>query len=917
MISSSIIFAIGGAYLGVLFLLAYIGDRQAEKGALGILGSPAVYTLSLAVYCTSWTFYGAVGSAARNGLEFLTIYIGPTLVMMGWWFVLRKLVRVSKAQKITSIADFISARYGKSASLSAIITLIALVGITPYIALQLKAVAASFDAFTSPDSWSPVSGVEAGSIMADTGLWVAFLMATFVILFGTRNLGADERHPGVVVAIAVESIVKLLSLGAIAAFVVYGLHDGLQDMFARSSWNEGVQRLYTFNEGFEYRWIALTFLSAAAMICLPRQFQVAVVENSDERHLATASWLFPLYLLLVSLFVLPIAISGLTQLPETANPDLFVLSLPLAAGQNGLAILAFIGGLSAATSMVIVASIALSIMISNHLVTPILLRLPYFSGPNAGDMRWTLLLVRRLSIIAILTLGFIYYRVTSAANPLASIGLISFVGVAQFLPALIGGIYWSGGTRVGATVGLLVGFAMWLYTLLLPSLAGAGWAFGDIVANGPFGIEMLRPAMLFGITGWDPLVHGLFWSLSFNLALYVLVSVISRQSPLEQLQSVLFTDPDNERRGDVEGVLQRSAATDDLFQLTKRILGPDKAEVIFRDYAKAKGDTNIPASNDARLIAHVERQLASNVGAASARSLVSRIVEGETISLESVITLIDEKEEVVRYSQELERQRVELEDTAAKLKSANEQLTRMDRMKDDFLSQVSHELRTPMTSIRSFSDILSDGGPTDPAQHNRYMRIIQAESVRLTRLLDDILELGRFEAGAATLSIQSMDAVASARHAMDTMHGLAEAEGVEVIDRLGSGAPMVDVDEDRMTQVFVNLLSNAIKFNTSESPKVWVEIGPANDTGYLEIHIRDNGPGIPADQREAVFSKFSRGWSESTQQKSGSGLGLPICRQIMDSMGGDLTLMPDSSGGCTFVIRLVRSASMASQATAE
>jgi signal transduction histidine kinase len=339
--------------------------------------------------------------------------------------------------------------------------------------------------------------------------------------------------------------------------------------------------------------------------------------------------------------------------------------------------------------------------------------------------------------------------------------------------------------------------------------------------------------------------------------------------------------------------------------------------VIFRNDAKGTGHDPIPTNNDARLIAHVERQLASNVGAASARSLVSRILEGETISLESVITLIDEKEEVVRYSRELERQRVELEDTAAKLKLANEQLTRMDRMKDDFLSQVSHELRTPMTSIRSFADILSHGGPIDRAQRNRYMRIIQAESVRLTRLLDDILELGRFEAGAATLTIQSLDAVASARHAIDTMHGLAKVEGVAVFDGLGTGTAMVDVDEDRMTQVFVNLLSNAIKFNTSENPKVWLEMGPTNDTDHIEIHVRDNGPGIPPDQRNAVFSKFSRGWSESTQQKSGSGLGLPICRQIMESMGGDLIFMPNSVSGCTFVIRLVRSTPPASRTKTE
>ncbi len=564
MLSSGVIFTVAALYLGVLFLLAFLSDRRAEKGSLGFLGSPVVYTLSLAVYCTSWTFYGAVGSAARNGLEFLTIYIGPTLVLMGWWYVLRKLVVISNAQRITSIADFISARYGKSTLLSAMVTVIAVIGVTPYIALQLKAVAASFDAFAVEENWQPVP-LQNLSLFEDTGFWVAVCMATFVILFGTRNLSADEKHPGVVVAIAFESIVKLLSLAAIAFFAVFVLHDGVFDLYVRTAWSEGVQRLYTFGDGFEARWIALTFLSAAAMICLPRQFQVAVVENVDERHLATASWLFPAYLALVSLFVLPIAMSGLTHMPETANPDLFVLSVPLSSGQEELALLAFIGGLSAATSMVIVASIALSIMISNHIVTPVLIRFPLFGAAAGGDLSRTLLLVRRISIIAILTLGFIYYRVTAAASPLASIGLISFVGVAQFLPALIGGIYWSGGTRTGAATGLFAGFLVWAYTLMVPSLAGAGWAFMDVVAYGPFGIEILKPDALFGLADWDPLVHGLFWSFTVNVALYVGISLSTRQSPLEQLQSALFTDPYRERGPGMESAFQRWAATDDLF----------------------------------------------------------------------------------------------------------------------------------------------------------------------------------------------------------------------------------------------------------------------------------------------------------------------------------------------------------------
>ncbi|MCB2100381.1 MAG: sodium:solute symporter [Rhodobacterales bacterium] len=906
MLTSTIVFVVAGLYLGGLFLLAFVTDRKAERGTANFINSPVVYTLSLAVYCTSWTFYGAVGSAARNGLEYLTIYLGPTLVLIGWWFLLRKLVRISKAQRITSIADFISARYGKSAWLSALVTLIALIGVTPYIALQLKAVAASFDALVATDELLP-GLVRDRSLFHDTGLWVAACMAVFVILFGSRNLVADERHPGVVSAIAFESIVKLFSLGAIALFAVYGLHDGVADLFAQAEWHAGVKRLYGFADGFEPRWIALTFLSAAAIMCLPRQFQVTVLENHNEHQLATAAWLFPLYMFLVSIFVIPIAISGMTKLPETANPDLYVLHLPLDAGYGSLALLAFVGGLSAATSMVIVASIALSIMISNHLVTPVLLRLPFFTGPDRGDFSKVLLVVRRVSIVAILTLGFSYYHLTGTASPLASIGLISFVGVAQFLPALIGGIYWERGTKAGATTGLLGGFFLWVYTLMVPSLGGSGWAFMDLVRDGPLGIAFLRPAALFGTEGWDPIVHGLVWSMTANITLYALVSILTRQSPLERLQSAVFVDIFHRRRQRVEEALQRSATTDDLFQLSQRILGPERARRIFLDYGLLPGGrTGHLQTPGPDFVAHVERQIASSVGAASARSLVARIAKGEIISLDAVINILDETQEAIRYSRELERKSKELEETAAQLRRANAQLTRMDRLKDDFLSRVSHELRTPMTSICSFSEILAGEQVLDSQQTRRFVHIIQQESRRLTRLLDEILDLNRLESGRLEWDLRTVDAAQVVREAMETMRGLARNNAVALEDRMGARSLPVTADADRLKQVFINLLSNAIKFNSTDNPAAWVEIADAADGGLLEIRIRDNGPGIAPEDQARLFDKFARGWNTRSRRSDGAGLGLAISRQIMLNLGGDLTLASSSDKGSCFAVTLRR-----------
>ena len=405
-----------------------------------------VYTLSLSIYCTAWTFYGAVGYAARSGLEFVTIYLGPTLVFVGWWWVLRKLVRIGKVQRVTSIADLISSRYGKSNLLGVIVTIISVVAATPYIALQLQSVTLSFGVFASatPEGWAMPD-------RASTALWVAVGLALFTVLFGTRNLDANERHHGVVTAIAVEAVVKLVALVAVGIFVVWGLADGPVDMMARIDSSRMAE--WHMQPG---RWAGLIFLSAAAVLCLPRMFQVMVVENVDERHLATASWAFPLYLFAMSLFVVPIAVMGLDRMPDGANPDLFVLTLPLSQGQGGLAMLAFLGGFSSATSMVIVASIALATMVSNHIVMPVWLWLRPARAVS-GDVRRVVLRARRLSIAGVVALGYAYFRLSGGSEALAAIGLISFVGVAQILPAMLGGLFWRGATRVGAVAGLLTG----------------------------------------------------------------------------------------------------------------------------------------------------------------------------------------------------------------------------------------------------------------------------------------------------------------------------------------------------------------------------------------------------------------------------------------------------------------------------
>ena len=417
MLSTELILPVALLYVALLFLVAFIGDRRARAGRLGWLQSPVVYTLSISIYCTSWTFYGAVGSAARGGLEFATIYIGPSLVFVGWWVLLRKLVRIGHVHGVTSVADMISSRYGKSAPLAALVTLVAVVGVAPYIALQLRAVTTTFQVISSAGPEDP-SGLPSAAPDFELAFWIAAGMALFTIVFGTRNVDAKEQHHGVVAAIALEAVVKLVALLAVGVLVVFGLSGGVAGSFAGAT----PQMLRTPDD-FGARWVALTLLSALAAVCLPREFQVTVVENADEGHLRTASWLFPLYLLLITLFVLPIAIGGLSLLPKGSNPDMFVLTLPMWAGHNLVALLAFLGGFSSATSMVIVACIALSTMISNHLVMPLAIRFNWVPENAGGELRRFLLTTRRVGICVMLALGFLYFRLSGTDDALASIGL--------------------------------------------------------------------------------------------------------------------------------------------------------------------------------------------------------------------------------------------------------------------------------------------------------------------------------------------------------------------------------------------------------------------------------------------------------------------------------------------------------------
>jgi Na+/proline symporter/signal transduction histidine kinase len=892
------------AYLGVLFAIAYYADERADAGR-SIIASPYVYSLSLAVYATAWTFYGSVGRAASNGVGFLPIYIGPTLMIALWWVVLRKILRISKQNRITSLADFVASRYGKSALLGGLVTVIAVIGILPYISLQLKAVSNSFTILVQyPEIVMPAK-IAPPSIRQDTAFWVALILAAFTIAFGTRHLDAAEHHQGMVAAIAFESLVKLLAFLAVGAYVTFGIYNGFGDVFARAAAEPKLHAMLTplgGAAGGYASWVWLTILSMMAILFLPRQFQVAVIENVDEKHVNKAIWLFPVYMLAINIFVLPIAFGGMLRFPGgSVDADTFVLTLPMAEQHQALAMLVFIGGLSAATGMVIVETIALSTMVCNDLVMPVLLRLRRLRLNERRDLTGLLLGIRRGAIVLILLLGYVYFRVAGEAYALVSIGLISFAAVAQFAPAILGGIFWKGGTRAGALSGLLAGFAVWLYTLLLPALARSGWMPDGFLQHGPFGVELLKPLQLFGLGGLDETSHAMIWSMIANVGAYVAVSMATSASADEHRQASLFVDVF--RQAGIEGgarFWRGTASVPELYHLLARFLGTAKADAAFADYGAARGlswpDARLHA--DAELVHYVEVQLAGAIGAASARVMVASVVTEEALTIDEVRELLDEASQVVVYSHRLQQKSRELEAATAELREANRRLTELDKLKDDFVSTVTHELRTPLTSIRAFTEILLDDPEVDTEQRRKFLGIITKEAERLTRLINQVLDLAKIESGKADWVATRVDMKEVIADTLAAMDQLFKEKNIQVQARLPETVPAVFVDLDRMIQVMLNLLSNAVKFCDGRSGRVEVALSASD--GALRVDVADNGRGIGAQDQEAIFGKFHQVGDTLTGKPHGSGLGLHISRQIVEHFGGRMWVESALGGGARF-----------------
>ncbi len=1080
-LSPGVVATIAFGYLFFLFGVAYWAERRKDRGR-SIIANPYVYALSTAVYCTSWTFYGSVGKASLTGFQFLAIYLGPTLIAFSWWSTLRKMVRVARRNHITSLSDFIASRYGKSGKLGALVTVMVIVGITPYVGLQLKAVSSTFEILTRVTADAPLRIVSDPKwFVHDTAFAVALVLGVFGGMFGARRLDPSERHEGMVAAIALESVVKLVALLVVGVFVTWGLFDGFADIFQRIADHPFYGDLIAFGANPRrsyFTWFSFLVMSSLAVMLLPRQFHVMVVENCDEGHIRQAMWLFPLYLFLINLFVAPIAFGGLLVFQSPTLADTFVLRIPLRTNHSFIAMVAFLGGLSAATGMVVVSSVAISTMALNNLVVPLLLR----TGQDR-NLAPLLLHLKRAGIMGVILLGYGYYRLLGGRFMLVDIGLLSFGAAAQLAPAVFGGLYWRQATGRGAAAGLLGGFCAWIYLFLVPSLCKAGWLPMSILREGPFGAGLLRPDALFGLEGLDVWSHGLFWSMLINAGLFFSVSLLTRPSREETEQIPRFVDalrPVAAVRLDLR--MARAPSVGEFEDLLAKFLGREKARQRMEEFFRGRYERDAVLSDDRMLALQgfVERSLAGAVGPVAASHVVRRYLDLKGTTLEEIfdvfgrvsISLEESREELQARVRELavlfeaskrvaatldedeavrsvlelvgsefgldcrgvflldngklrpklsegfsagyleavergidrpsylgralaERSTVFLSDAALagkplplevarnpglrsfiatpivqenqvigllaagstqrkgffpqkfveafealaselalaianarlyneirelnrtleqkvqertrELEEANRNLKELDRLKSEFLANMSHELRTPMNSILGYTQLVLDGvdGPVTEEQRKSLERV-EKNARHLLKLINDILDLSKIEAGRMELDLHEFDLGALAQEVVEDQRTLAEPKGLACRVELGPGDLRVRADPNKIREVLNNLVNNAIKFTEQGGVTVRVWAEEREGRPGVAVAVEDTGIGIPPDHLEDIFEAFKQLNGSTTRTHGGTGLGLSIARRLVELHGGTIRVESRVGEGSRFTVWLPR-----------
>ena len=892
--SNLLLFVIIILYLCVIFGVAYFTEKRKNNKWLN---NGYIYALSLAVYCTAWTYYGSIGIAASSGADFLPIYLGPVIAAPFFVIILEKVIRISKQHQVSSIADFISLRYGNNRFVGALVTVVCLIGVVPYISLQLKAISETFTIMVSK------TNLVSQTIWNDSTFYVALILAVFATFFGTQTSDASEKRRGIIVTVAMESVIKLVFFLVIGIYVTYYLFNGTTDIYNQIAQTPNFENL-TKVDGFEkgLNWLYVNSLSFCAIFLLPRQFQVAVVENVRKKHLYKAIWVFPLYLLLFNVFVIFIAWAGKLTFSEMPVSEYYALLLPLKHGDTFMALLVFLGGFSAVISMVVVATIALATMVSNNLVIPYGF-LDRFQRNNPSSNVKYIKGIRRISIFTIILLSYSFYQTYSYQMSLYSIGLIAFVIIAQLAPSFFLGLFWNRGSSKASIISILVGMLIVFYTLVLPFTLEGLFEHETFISKGPMEIAFLKPHALFGVDYLSPPAHAFFWSILFNLMAYAITSVVIKGDYRERNYAEMFVDNENySLLQDGALVWKGEAYVDDIKRMLIRFLGEQQTKKQLKSFFTKYNLPESSAKADARLIRFSERLLTGIIGSASAKILVSSVVKEEKVSLVEVLKILEESKLAHQESEVLKEQSGQLTLLSNSLQKANEQLIEKDKQKDEFLDTVAHELKTPITGIRATTELLLDDLDEMPETLKlQFLQNILNDSERLSRLIQNILDFEKLSTRRSDLNLTKQSIQKTIDKAMNTVVLMAGKKQIQLISTNTSDYEFY-FDEDKIVQVLTNLLSNAIKFC---EPKVGeIIIDYKYNESHIEVFVKDNGKGIPNEDISYIFDKFYQSKNQNTIKPSGSGLGLAISKQIIEMHEGKIWVKTNKKAGVTFGFKL-------------
>lgn len=882
------------AYLGVLFLIAYWAEKNHTSKWVN---HPVIYALSLAVYCSAWTYYGSVGMAARSGVEFLTIYIGPIIAAPLWIFLMRKIIQLSKLYNISSIADFISLRYGNNRSLGAIVTMVCAASIIPYISLQLKAISETFEIVTTS-----TIGIEGNSVLTDSTFYIAIILAVFASFFGTLSLDASKNRKGVMFSVAFESVLKLFFFLIIGVYVSFYLFDGTTDLYEKASTEIDLQKLSTINTDHGgINWYFTIVLSFLAIFLLPRQFQTSVVEYTNRKQLKTAIWLFPLYLLLFNVFVIFIAWGGLLLLGDQVNADYFTLLIPMSFGHNWLSILVFLGGLSAVISMVVVSTLALSTMLSNNLIIPYGF-IKTFSENKSSQNEKTIKTIRRISVFVLIILAYLLYSSFNPEISLFSIGLISFLIIAQLAPSFFIGMFWNRGSSLGAKYGLLAGCFVVIYTYLAPFFTENIFDYSSFASQGPMQINALKPYALFGVDFLNPVNHSLYWSLFVNLSFYLIFSIVKKGDYRERNYGEMFVNSEEvAQMKETAYVWKGEAYVEDIQNILVKFIGENRAQKAIRIFRKRYQVDPNERLADGRFINFAEKLLTGAVGSASAKILIGNVAKEKPVSLIEVLKILEENKEAISESKTLQEKSEQLLKLTNKLKMVNQELKIQDQLKDDFLDTVAHELKTPITSIKASCEVLLEDEDMPADIQEQFLNNINHDTDRLTILINDILDLEKLSSGRDEMNLQFNSLSACIQEAIEGIQSIANKKQV-AINWNSPSKLKLKFDYNKMIQVFTNVLSNALKFVEEGNGKIDIRV--TEDEEFYLCSFRDNGKGIPEEDLQLIFKKFYQSKNQMLKKPTGSGFGLAICKQIIELHGGEIFATSKLQTGAEIIIKL-------------